>query len=240
MLVKSKRGWELPESAATDESVFMQRRQLVKAMAAGPMLLAAGLPLGAAAATDAEDPSAGLYPAKRNDLYKLDRPISGEKLVKTYNNFYEFGSHKKIYKAAQKMAIRPWEVVIDGLVEKERKIAIDDLLAALPLEERLYRHRCVERWSMAVPWIFVQEFSRLRKTTKLREICSDGDIARSGYDARIEAILVSLALCRRPDDGRSDQRPCLSRHWSLWQTSRQADGCATSPCRSLEIRLQVH
>jgi sulfoxide reductase catalytic subunit YedY len=152
MLVKSKRGWELPESAATDESVFMQRRQLVKAMAAGPMLLAAGLPLGAAAATDAEDPSAGLYPAKRNDLYKLDRPISGEKLVKTYNNFYEFGSHKKIYKAAQKMAIRPWEVVIDGLVEKERKIAIDDLLAALPLEERLYRHRCVERWSMAVPW----------------------------------------------------------------------------------------
>ena len=152
MLVKSKRGWELPESAATDESIFMQRRQLVKAMAAGPMLLAAGIPLGAAAATDTEDPSAGLYPAKRNDLYKLDRPISDKKLVQTYNNFYEFGSHKKIYKAAQKLAIRPWEVVIDGLVEKERKVAIDDLLAAMPLEERLYRHRCVERWSMAVPW----------------------------------------------------------------------------------------
>lgn len=152
MLVKSKRGWELPESAATDESIFMQRRQLVKAMAAGPMLLAAGIPFGAAAATDAEDPSAGLYPVTRNDLYKLDRPISDENLVKTYNNFYEFGSHKKIYKAAQKLAIRPWEVVIDGLVEKERKVAIDDLLAAMPLEERLYRHRCVERWSMAVPW----------------------------------------------------------------------------------------
>ncbi len=152
MLVKSKRGWELPDSAATDESVFLQRRQLVKAMAVGPMLLAGGVPLSVAAATDTADPSAGHYPVGRNDRYKLDRPISDEKLVKTYNNFYEFGSHKKIHKAAQKMSIRPWEVMIDGLVENERKVAIDDLLAAMPLEERLYRHRCVERWYMAVPW----------------------------------------------------------------------------------------
>ena len=152
MLVKSKRGWELPESAATAENVFMQRRQLVKALVIGPMLLAVGNSYGVAAATSAEDPSVNLYPSKRNDLYKLDRPISGEKLVQTYNNFYEFGSHKKIYKAAQKLSIRPWEIVIDGLVEKERKVAIDDLLAVMPLEERLYRHRCVERWSMAVPW----------------------------------------------------------------------------------------
>ncbi|MDP6060664.1 MAG: protein-methionine-sulfoxide reductase catalytic subunit MsrP, partial [Pirellulaceae bacterium] len=152
MLVKSKRGWELPDSAATDESVFLQRRQLVKAMAVGPILLAGSVPFAAAAATDSEDPSTGLYPVGRNDRYKLDRPISDEKLVKTYNNFYEFGSHKKIHKAAQQLSIRPWEVVIDGLVENERKVAIDDLLAAMPLEERLYRHRCVERWSMAVPW----------------------------------------------------------------------------------------
>ena len=152
MLLKIKRGWELPDSAATDESVFLQRRQLVKAMAIGPMLLAGGMSLAAEAATVSEDPTTALYPVGRNDRYKLDRPITNEKLAKTYNNFYEFGSHKKIYKAAQKMSIRPWEVVIDGLVEKERKVAIDDLFDAMPLEERLYRHRCVERWYMAVPW----------------------------------------------------------------------------------------
>lgn len=152
MLVRSRRGWELPDSAATDESKFLKRRQLLKVMAAGPILLSSRSTLGANLITNIGDPSIDLYPCARNESYKLDRPISNEKLVKTYNNFYEFGSHKKIFKAAQKLVIRPWEVMIDGLVEKEQKVAIDDLLRAMNLEERLYRHRCVERWSMAVPW----------------------------------------------------------------------------------------
>ena len=104
-----------------------------------------------AAAADA-DPSAKLYPFKRNDTYKLDRPLTPADLVTSYNNYYEFGSSKDISDAAQALPIRPWTVTIDGMVEKPITIGIDDLLAKMPLEERLYRHRCVEAWSMTVPW----------------------------------------------------------------------------------------
>jgi len=162
MHIIRKRGWELPESAATPEPVFRARRQLVKALAAGPILAAMpGLlsacdgsqaPKGAAKAAAAGDPSAGLYPVKRNPHYRVDRPETAEKYATEYNNFYEFGSSKSISENAQKLVIRPWTVKIDGEVEKPFDIAIDDLLRKMPLEERVYRFRCVEAWAMTVPW----------------------------------------------------------------------------------------
>jgi sulfoxide reductase catalytic subunit YedY len=84
--------------------------------------------------------------------YRVDRALTDEKISTTYNNFYEFGSSKNIWQAAQKLNIRPWEVRIDGMVEKPRTVGIDDLLKAMKLEERVYRLRCVEAWAMAVPW----------------------------------------------------------------------------------------
>jgi methionine sulfoxide reductase catalytic subunit len=91
----------------------------------------------------------------RNPRYQLDQHIpelSDEQLVTTYNNFYEFGSHKQIWKAAQALQVRPWTVTLGGMVEQEQTLDVDDLLRKMPLEERVYRHRCVEAWSMAVPW----------------------------------------------------------------------------------------
>ncbi len=152
MLLRVRKGWELPESAATDETVFRQRRELVKSMGLGSVLLAGGgMGLPALASTGG-DPSAHLYPVKRNEKYTLDRDLTEEKYATTYNNFYEFGSHKKISAAAQELVIRPWTVKIDGAVEKELTVDIDTLLKQMPLEERLYRFRCVEAWAMAVPW----------------------------------------------------------------------------------------
>ncbi len=162
MLIKIKRGWELPEAAATPECVYVNRRQLLKTMALGSIavgsigLLAgcdeAPAPEAQAAATPQPDPSADLYPVPRNPAYTISRPLTDEKLATTYNNFYEFGSSKNIWQAAQALEIRPWTVAISGMVEQPMEIGIDDLLAKMPLEERLYRHRCVERWSMTVPW----------------------------------------------------------------------------------------
>ena len=157
MLIRRKRDWELPESAATPEAVFRDRRRLMKGVAAGSLLAAvsplAGVLAGCAdAAEDAPDPTADLYPVARNERYVLDRALSDEELTGKYNNFYEFGSHKQIWKAAQALKIRPWTVVIDGLVEKQMTLAIDDLIRRMPLEERLYRHRCVEAWGMAIAW----------------------------------------------------------------------------------------
>jgi methionine sulfoxide reductase catalytic subunit len=150
MLIRRKKGWELRESAATPESAYLDRRALLKTMAAGSILVPALAPAFARAAE--EDPSAGLYPVKRNPRYTLDRPITDAKYSENYNNFYEFGSEKSIADDAQALKIRPWTVKIDGMVEKPIEIGIDDLLKKMPLEERLYRHRCVEAWSMAVPW----------------------------------------------------------------------------------------
>ncbi len=157
MLIRIRRGWEIPESQATPESVFHDRRRLLKAAAAGPLLLGGAGLLAAceempAEAAESTDPSVGLYPVGRNPEYTLDRPITDEALATTYNNYYEFGSSKNIWQKAQDLPIRPWTVALDGMVEKPQEIDIDDLLARMPLEERVYRHRCVEAWSMAVPY----------------------------------------------------------------------------------------
>jgi sulfoxide reductase catalytic subunit YedY len=154
MLIRIPKSWQLPDREATDETMFNSRRQLLKGVAAGSILASTGVPGLARAATEAKDPSAHLYPAKKNMRY-LDagRALTREELASTYNNFYEFGSHKQISGVAQKkLKIRPWEIVINGMVEKDLRFSIDDLLAKMPLEERVYRHRCVEAWSMVVPW----------------------------------------------------------------------------------------
>jgi methionine sulfoxide reductase catalytic subunit len=148
MLIKRRRGWELGENQATPESAYLQRRSLVKAMGLG----AASLALPAIASAQDKDPSAALYPAKRNDKYGVPTPMTAEKLATTYNNFYEFGTDKSIWRDAQKLEVRPWTIKVSGLVEKPFEIGIDDLLAKVQLEERVYRHRCVETWSMIVPW----------------------------------------------------------------------------------------
>ena len=150
MNIIKRRAWELPESAATPEHVFLNRRTFLAGLAGGGVLAGSGLGLRPAFAE--EDPSAGLYPVQRNSAFQLDRPLTSEDVASKYNNFFEFGSHKQIWPAAQKLQIRPWTVTIDGMVDTPQTIGIDDLLAKMPLEERLYRHRCVEAWSMAVPW----------------------------------------------------------------------------------------
>ncbi|MEX1034921.1 MAG: protein-methionine-sulfoxide reductase catalytic subunit MsrP [Sneathiella sp.] len=154
MLIRNPKGWELPESRATSEDIYLNRRKILQGMAGAGLIASIGSSTAFSSAFAAADmdPSAKLYPVSRNDRYKVSRELTPEKIATTYNNFYEFGSHKEISNAAQALKIRPWTVRIDGMVEKEMEIDVDDLLAKMPLEERLYRHRCVEAWSMVVPW----------------------------------------------------------------------------------------
>jgi sulfoxide reductase catalytic subunit YedY len=149
MLIKRHESWMLPERAATPEHVFFNRRQFLAGAGAG--IAGAALPLASAGA-ETPDPTADLYPAKRNPAYTVQRAMTPEDEASTYNNFYEFGSHKRISRAAQALQTRPWEVRIEGMVEQERTVDIDTLIRAMPLEERVYRFRCVEAWAMTVPW----------------------------------------------------------------------------------------
>ncbi len=151
MHVIRRRGWEIPERLATPEHLVFNRRAFMAAGGAAALSLSPELALAQRIA-DLPDPTKELYPVKRNETYVLDRPITDEKVNTNYNNFYEFGSAKTIAKAAQGLKLRPWTIKIDGMVEKAQDIGIDDLLRKMPLEERLYRHRCVEAWSMAIAW----------------------------------------------------------------------------------------
>ncbi len=169
-----KPSWYLPESAATSESVFLNRRQLVKGLGLASLATVASPLIHATESRAEEDPSAGLYPVERNEAYTIDRPVTPEEINTKYNNFYEFGSHKQIYSAAQALKIRPWEIAIDGEVEAPMTIGFDDLLKKMPLEERLYRHRCVEAWSMTVPWSGFQ----LSELVKLAKPTSDAKYVR--------------------------------------------------------------
>ena len=151
MHVIRRRGWEISEREATPEHLFLNRRAFLAATGAAGIALSPTLAMAQRVA-DLPDPSADLYPVKRNEKYTLDRPITDEKINTNYNNFYEFGTSKQIARGAQALKLRPWTVKIDGMVEKPQEIGLDDLIRKMPLEERLYRHRCVEAWGMAIPW----------------------------------------------------------------------------------------
>jgi sulfoxide reductase catalytic subunit YedY len=151
MNVIRRRGWEIPERLATPEHLFFNRRDFLAAAGAGTLALSPGLAMAQRVA-DLPDPTAGLYPVKRNEKFTLDRPVTEEKINLNYNNFYEFSPNKSLAKQTQALKLRPWTVKIDGMVEKPLELDIDDLIKKVSLEERLYRHRCVEAWSMAIPW----------------------------------------------------------------------------------------
>ncbi len=148
MLIRNEPGWALSERAVTPEKVFRDRRAVLRGLGYGGLAAIASPALARAAG----DPTADLYPADTNARLSVDYRLTPEAVTTRYNNFYEFGSHKNIWKAAQALQVRPWEVVIDGMVEQELRMEADDLIRRMPLEERVTRHRCVEAWGMTIPW----------------------------------------------------------------------------------------
>ena len=157
-------GLILPEHEVTPRAVYEDRRNLLKGLAMGAAgLAAAGLGHGPALAQPS--PQAGLVqrpgklaalPATRSTVpgaYVMDK-LTPYGDVTTYNNFYEFGTDKSDpAENAHTLKPRPWTLVIDGEVGKPQKLGLDDLLKVAPMEERIYRMRCVEGWSMVIPWV---------------------------------------------------------------------------------------
>ena len=131
---------DLKWSDVTPKSVFLNRRQLIVGAAA----------LGLAG------PAAAKIAAKPSD-YSTDEPPNTFEDIASYNNFYEFGTGKEDPAAyAGSLTTKPWTVTIDGMVDKPGDYGLEDILANVTLEERIYRFRCVEAWSMVVPWIGFQ------------------------------------------------------------------------------------
>ena len=142
--------WHLPGRMVTPEPAFHRRREFIKQLG----LVGAGLlstPWSARAADSA--PASKKYPAKRNPDYNPGWRFTDEKIAGSYNNFYEFSLEKDAVKdLTGRFTTAPWPIEIKGLVEKPMTIDAAELVETMPLEERVYRFRCVEAWSMVVPW----------------------------------------------------------------------------------------
>ena len=131
---------DLNWSDITPKAAFLNRRQLM----AGGAALAAGGIAGPALASLGARPSG----------FSIDETPNTLEEITTYNNFYEFGTGKgDPAEYADALTVDPWSVKIDGLVDKPGDYSFDDLLAGVTLEERIYRFRCVEAWSMVIPWV---------------------------------------------------------------------------------------
>jgi len=138
---------DIPYSEVTPKSLYLNRRSFL-----------AGIPAAFLGARELLSPSAraeaamGLGNLAKSPLSTTEKPNSF-KDVSTYNNFYEFGTSKdQPSQLAKNFKTSPWVVSVEGEVAKPRKFSMDELLKLVPLEERIYRHRCVEGWSIVVPW----------------------------------------------------------------------------------------
>jgi sulfoxide reductase catalytic subunit YedY len=138
MHILRRRGWELPERLVTPEALVMGRR----AALVGVGVLALATPAPAQQGTS----------IARNPKYQPGRDITAEKDATTYNNYYEYSENKNLWQAAQSLKQHPWAIRLEGMLKQPRTIDVDDLLKQVQLEERVYRHRCVEAWAMTVPW----------------------------------------------------------------------------------------
>jgi len=168
MLIKIPARDALRESEVTDYSVYLQRREFIKkslAMGGGIGLAATGLP--AFAKLDLS----GYRMAEDNPLMA---ELTKEDSITSYNNFYELGTNKKDPKKNESMLkTDPWSVSIEGECEKPGVIALEDLIRPQDLEERIYRLRCVEAWSMVVPWMGVELgplLQRFQPTSKAKYV----------------------------------------------------------------------
>ena len=153
-----RRAPDLRSSEITDERVYLRRREFIRlagataAAAAGPLLSGCdtGPRVEAAAPATGQSPLADVKPR----VVATDERLNTFEQITSYNNFYEFGTGKDDpQRHAGRMKTSPWTVKIDGLCNKPATYQIEDLIKPHQLEERIYRLRCVEAWSMVIPWV---------------------------------------------------------------------------------------
>jgi methionine sulfoxide reductase catalytic subunit len=165
---------------ATPEAMYLNRRTLLAAMGIGAVALTTGCAQAAPTKEEADklrnnfgpvappksrfDAAAG----KRNEKFTIAEPLTDPVVAATYNNFYEFGLDKSApAERSGKFVTTPWSISVGGLVKEEKTYDLEDLIKTLPSEERLYRFRCVEAWSMRVPWTGIMLADFIRKVEPL-------------------------------------------------------------------------
>lgn len=186
-LIKVPQIWDIPDRQITPESVFMNRRKLLKGLM-GAGITASLLPLTACRKTGESNSTLSPYQTPESIIQNPEFPqgdlqITPQSLSSQYNNFYEFGTTKSIQQAAQALPTENWKVEVGGLVKNPQTYDIDDLRKNFDIEERVYRFRCVEAWAMVVPWLGFP----MRKLIEAVEPTTEAKFVRftSWYDKEI-------------------------------------------------------
>jgi len=186
MLIKTTRPSDPKTSEITPKSAFMNRRRFIQAATASGLIGTIMAPLQANAA------GARLEGVAKTDFGKGLEPTPYE-YVTSYNNFYEFGTGKEDPKAnAQDFKPKPWKVAVEGEVAKPGTYDFDDLIKPHKLEERIYRFRCVEAWSMVVPWVGIplaDVIKRFEPTSKAKYVAFETIVDPEQMPGQRRAIL---------------------------------------------------
>ena len=144
----------LTHADVTPPSVYFNRRKFFRSAGIAGAAAVLGTRFWRVVSPELNGSAASSFPNLIKSPFSTTEKPSSFEDVSHYNNFYEFGTDKSDpSKNAQKFKTSPWAVSVEGEVKTARKFSLDDLLKLAPLEERIYRHRCVERWSIVVPWI---------------------------------------------------------------------------------------
>lgn len=159
MLIRIRKPSDVRPSQITPESVYLNRRRLLTGVMAGGVVAALGSSNAAMAEEDTALPPVlkyaynAKYSVPPHSKNPLDKPTSYYDITH-YNNYYEFGTGKSDPSAhASTLKTSPWSVTVDGECEKTGTYTLEDILKPHPLEERIYRFRCVEAWAMCIPWV---------------------------------------------------------------------------------------
>jgi len=159
-----RRAPDIKSSEITPRQLYVNRRAFI--------LGAAALVLSPPRLAAADSPAGQRLQAKRSEKYVLEDPLTSFENITTYNNFYEFGPNKDDpARLAHTLKPRPWTVEVSGHVARPKTYDVDELVRLFPLEERVYRLRCVEGWSMVIPWIgypLASLIKRVEPTSKAR------------------------------------------------------------------------
>ena len=211
---------DIRSSEITDERVYLQRRDFIR-LAGGTALAAAGASLAAwegttrleAAAPAAQSPLQNVRP----QVVSTDERLNSFEDITSYNNFYEFGhGPKDPQRYAGRMKTTPWTVTIDGLCNAPATYHLEDVIRPHQLEERIYRHRCVEAWSMVIPWVGVPLSAVVRRAKPLPS-----------------ATFVEFTTLHRPSEMPGQNQPTLE--WPYVEGLRMDE--ATHPLTILAVGL---
>jgi hypothetical protein len=216
---------DIRPSEITSLENYINRRDFIRAgaIAGGSLLTPAAL------AAVVPDSRRAKLPDVGSSQFSTDETPNSYDDITTYNNFYEFGTGKDdpvVY--AREFKPRPWTISVEGHAEKTGTFDFEDFIKPFDLEERIYRMRCVEAWSMVIPWVGIS----------LAEVVKDTQ--RSRANARCAQTRARLALPRRTDNRRSNQPPPDTRRGHLWRGYPQPKRRTDSACCSMEVWFQRH